>query len=58
MKIHKIQNVEYWYDPHTKCWWAMKVDQDGHQIGAAEHSYDRAGILDEARYLNATEDTQ
>lgn len=46
MKIHQhTDRIEYWYDPSTRCWWAREVDEESNQIGDAEHSYTRDGIL-------------
>ena len=55
MKIHKQtiegRNFEHWYDRRTRCWWAAEFDNDGNQIGPAEHSYTREGIESEIDYL-------
>lgn len=45
MKIHKKGNWEYWYDPSLKCWYAMKTDPEGKQIGDSINAFDKEGIL-------------
>jgi hypothetical protein len=46
VKIYRHNNIEYWYDRYTRCWWAREVDQEGNQIGDAEHAYTRGEIAD------------
>ena len=44
MKIHKIDNWEYWYDRSVRCWWAMQVDENGNQLDDAIHAYTKEEI--------------
>lgn len=50
MKIHHFagspegERIEYWYDPSTRCWWAIKVDAEGNQVGAALDAYTKREI--------------
>jgi len=51
MKVYCVGNVEYWYDPATKCWWRNVVDDDGFQVGSAEHAYSKAEIIRIANHI-------
>ncbi len=45
MKIRATPHgTEFWYDRHTRCWWARRIDPEGNQIGDAEHAYTRGEI--------------
>lgn len=44
MKIHHdIVGVEYWYDPHYRCWFVCTVDSDGN-LGPSQDAYTRKEI--------------
>jgi len=46
MKIYKLENFEYWYDPHNRSWWAMQVDKaTGYQVGDALNAYTKQEII-------------
>lgn len=45
MKVHRdIPGVEYWYDPHCRCWFAARVDSVGN-LGPSVNAYTRREIL-------------
>lgn len=61
MKIHYTtiegRFFQFWYDNSTRCWWTAEFDADAsdgsnaNQIGSAEHSGDRDGIMIQIEYL-------
>ena len=51
---HEIKGVEYWYDRHERCWYVMRIDQEGNQIGNSINAYTKREILISARHLSET----
>lgn len=45
MKIHTYKNWQYWYDRAYRCWFAIRVDSNGNQVGDCIDAYDKDGIL-------------
>ena len=45
MKIHKYKGIEIWYDRSTKCWYGMRVDKNGYQIGDVIDAYTKEEII-------------
>jgi hypothetical protein len=57
MRIHKttrtidgkLVRFEYWYDRSVRVWFAIPVNDEGHQIGDTLDAYHKDGVL---RYLD------
>jgi hypothetical protein len=45
--------VEIFYDRPTRCWWVRRVDENGDQMGAAEHVYTKREAEALARQMEA-----
>ena len=39
-----VPGAQYWYDRHTRCWWAMAIDSVGNQLGPGDHHSKKDGI--------------
>lgn len=45
MKIHTYKDWQYWYDRAYRCWFAMRIDINGNQVGDCINSGTKCGIL-------------
>lgn len=45
MKVYKLKDWEYWYDRSYRTWYAIKLDEDGYQIGDAIDAYTKDEII-------------
>tara|TARA_R110000772_G_scaffold263632_1_gene383492 strand:+ start:222 stop:437 length:216 start_codon:yes stop_codon:yes gene_type:complete len=55
MKIYRpYPNVEYWYDPAYRCWFAIRVDAEGNQVGESKDAHSRDDIKMLASFLGAS----
>lgn len=45
MKIYKLHAYEYWYDRSYRSWYAIKLDEEGNQVGEALFAYTKEEII-------------
>lgn len=45
MKVHKLQDCQYWYDRAFRCWFAARFDCEGNQVGECVDAYTKAEIV-------------
>lgn len=45
MNVYKFGMIEYWYTRSYRCWWCAEYDEEGNQVGDADHAYTKDEIL-------------
>jgi hypothetical protein len=49
MKVHRdIPGVEYWYDPHMRCWYSAPCDEEGN-LADSQNAYTKSEIIEIAK---------
>lgn len=45
MKIHRLDNWEYWYDRTLRVWYTIPVDEQGNQTGEGFHAATKEEVI-------------
>jgi len=55
-RVHRADGLlaDVWYDPYLKLWTVFAVNEQGHQLGAAEYETSKAEAIELAESVNTS----